>query len=43
MSAFLELRIYQVLPGKMEEWLTFMEDTIIPYHGYTWEFCNGQL
>ena len=31
MSAFFELRIYQVLPGKMQEWLNFMEDTIIPY------------
>ena len=31
MSAFFELRIYQVLPGKMQEWLSFMEDTIIPY------------
>ena len=31
MSAFFELRIYQVLPGKMQEWISFMEDTIIPY------------
>ena len=31
MSAFFELRIYQVFPGKMIEWLELMENTIIPY------------
>ena len=32
MSEFFELRIYQVFPGKMVEWLEFMENTIIPFH-----------
>ena len=31
MSEFFELRIYQVFPGKMTEWLKLMEDTIIPF------------
>ncbi len=31
MSEFFELRIYQVFPGKMMEWLEFMENTIIPF------------
>ena len=28
---FYELRQYKVLPGKMDEWLSFMEGTIIPF------------
>lgn len=28
---FYELRQYKVLPGKMDEWLRFMEGTIIPF------------
>ena len=31
MSAFYELRQYTVLPGKMYEWVKFMEDEIIPF------------
>ena len=31
MSEFFELRIYQVFPGKMTEWLELMENTIIPF------------
>lgn len=31
MSAFFELRIYQIFPGKMEEWLSFMNETIMPF------------
>ena len=31
MSAFFELRIYQIFPGKMDEWLSFMEKTIMPF------------
>ena len=31
MLPFFELRIYQVLPGKMEEWVTFMDQEIIPF------------
>jgi hypothetical protein len=28
---FYELRQYKVLPGKMDEWLTFMQKEIIPF------------
>jgi hypothetical protein len=31
MDAFFELRIYKTLPGKMKEWLNFMEGSIIPF------------
>ena len=31
MTAFYELRQYKVLPGKMDEWVNFMEDEIIPF------------
>ena len=31
MSAFFELRIYQIAPGKMNEWVSFMEKTIMPF------------
>ncbi|HVY15877.1 MAG TPA: NIPSNAP family protein [Rhodopila sp.] len=29
--AFYELRQYKVLPGKMDQWVKFMEDEIIPF------------
>ena len=29
--AFYELRQYHVMPGKMDEWVAFMEGTIIPF------------
>ena len=29
--AFYEIRRYRVFPGKMDEWLSFMEETIIPF------------
>ena len=29
--AFYELRQYPVLPGKMDEWVRFMEEEIIPF------------
>jgi hypothetical protein len=29
--AFYELRQYHVMPGKMDEWVAFMESTIIPF------------
>src|ERR1700716_3064375 len=29
--AFYELRQYKVLPGKMDEWVTIMEEEIIPF------------
>ena len=31
MSQFFELRIYQVFPGKMIQWLELMENIIIPF------------
>ena len=31
MSAFFELRIYQIFPGKMDEWVSFMEKTVMPF------------
>ena len=31
MSAFFELRIYQIAPGKMNGWVSFMEKTIMPF------------
>ena len=31
MSAFFELRTYKIYPGKMEKWLKYMEETIIPF------------
>jgi len=31
MASFFELRIYQVQPGKMQEWLSFMEEVVIPF------------
>ena len=29
--SFFELRQYPTYPGKMDDWVTFMEDTIIPF------------
>ena len=29
--AFYELRQYKILPGKMDEWLRFMDEMIIPF------------
>ena len=31
MKPFFEIRIYNVNPGKMSEWIEFMENTIIPF------------
>ena len=31
MSVFFELRQYRMRPGKREEWIEFMEGTIIPF------------
>lgn len=31
MSSFFELRIYKVFPKKMNAWIKFMEETIIPF------------
>ncbi len=29
--AFFEIRQYKIRPGKMEEWIEFMQSTIIPF------------
>ncbi len=29
--AFYELRQYKILPGKMDEWIQFMEEEILPF------------
>ena len=31
MKPFFELRMYQVLPGKLNDWLSFMERVVIPF------------
>ena len=31
MNAFFELRVYQISPGKMDEWVSYMEKTIMPF------------
>ncbi|MDA1332169.1 MAG: NIPSNAP family containing protein [Proteobacteria bacterium] len=31
MKPFFELRIYQINPGKTDEWVQFIEDTIFPF------------
>ena len=31
MNEFFELRIYEVFPGKMEQWVELMENIIIPF------------
>ncbi len=31
MDPFFEIRIYSVNPGKMDEWINLMENTIIPF------------
>jgi hypothetical protein len=31
LMAFSELRQYKILPGKMDAWVAFMEETIIPF------------
>ena len=31
MSVFYELRVYKILPNKMEEWINFFEKEIIPF------------
>ena len=31
MSAFFELRTYRIFPGKMKDWVKYMEEVIIPF------------
>ena len=41
MSALFELRTYKILPGKMTEWVEFMEKTIMPYQVSKGMVING--
>ena len=41
MSEFFELRIYQVFPGKMIEWLELMENIIIPFQVFILMIIHG--
>ena len=43
MSEFFELRIYQVFPRKMTEWLQLMENTIIPFQVSKGMIINGSF
>ena len=43
MGHFFELRIYQVLPGKMDEWLHLMEKVIIPFQVSKGMVINGSF
>lgn len=41
MNAFFELRTYKILPGKMTEWVEFMEKIIMPYQVSKGMVING--
>ena len=43
MSEFFELRIYQVFPEKMIEWLELMEKVIIPFQVSKGMIINGSF
>ena len=43
MSAFFELRIYQISPGKMDEWVSYMEKTIMPFQVEKGMVINGSF
>ena len=43
MGPFFELRIYQVLPGKMKEWLNLMENIIIPFQSSKGMVIHGSF
>ena len=43
MKPFFEVRIYQVNPGKIEEWIEFMEQTIIPFQVSKGMVINGSF
>lgn len=43
MSHFFELRIYQVLSGKMDEWINLMEKVIIPFQVSKGMVINGSF
>ncbi len=41
--AFYELRQYKILPGKMDEWVSFMEEVIIPFQVARGMVINGSF
>ena len=43
MGPFFELRMYQVLPGKMKEWLNLMENIIIPFQSSKGMVIHGSF
>ena len=43
MKPFFEVRLYQVNPGKIEEWIEFMDETIIPFQVSKGMVINGSF
>ena len=43
MNEFFELRTYRIFPGKMSEWIEFMESTIIPFQVSKGMVINGSF
>ena len=43
MEEFFELRTYKIYPGKMSEWIEFMEETIIPFQVSKGMVINGSF
>ena len=43
MKEFFELRTYKIYPGKMEEWISFMEKIIIPFQISKGMVINGSF
>ncbi len=41
--AFYELRQYRIFPGKMDDWVTFMEETVIPFQVATGMGITGSF
>ena len=43
MKSFFELRIYQVNPGKMKEWVELMEKVILPFQVSKGMVIHGRM
>ncbi|MDC1311525.1 NIPSNAP family protein [Burkholderiales bacterium] len=43
MKPFFELRIYQINPGKIDEWVKFIEEIIIPFQITKGMVINGSF
>ena len=43
MKPFFEVRLYQVNQGKIEEWIEFMDETIIPFQVSKGMVINGSF